>query len=67
MSPAAFRREYENVFDAIESRFFDADAIAAAFGAVEGAAPPPPGPDPDPVVSRVPAFSLRPSFAYSPP
>jgi hypothetical protein len=67
MSPAAFRREYENVFDAIESRFFDADAIAAAFGAVEGAAPPPPGPDPDPVVSRAPAFGLRPSFSGSLP
>jgi hypothetical protein len=67
MSPAAFRREYENVFDAIESRFFDADAIAAAFGGVAGAAPPPPGPDPDPVVSRTPAFGPSPSLANSPP
>ena len=67
MSPAAFKREYENTFDAIESRFFDADAIAAAFGAVAGAAPPPPGADPDPVVSRAPAFGPRPSFASSLP
>jgi hypothetical protein len=67
MSPAAFRREYENTFHAIESRFFDLDAIAAAFGAVEGPAPPPPGADPDPVVSRAPAFGLHPSFASSPP
>jgi hypothetical protein len=34
MSPAAFAREYENVFDAIEAHFFNADAIAAAFGGV---------------------------------
>jgi hypothetical protein len=66
MSPAAFAREYENVFDALESRFFDADAIAAMFGGVEGAAPPPSGPDPDPVVSRAPAF-VTPSFANSCP
>ena len=66
MSPAAFAREYENVFDALESRFFDADAIAAMFGGVEGAAPPPSGPDPDPVVSRTPAFAT-PSFASSCP
>jgi hypothetical protein len=59
MSPAAFSREYENVFDAIETRFFDADAIAAAFGSVLAPTPPMPDVDPDPVVSRAPAFAGR--------
>lgn len=59
MPPAVFAREYENTFDSLESRFFDADAIAAAFGAVSSPTPPMPEGDPDPVVSRSPAFSLR--------
>jgi hypothetical protein len=62
MSPAAFAREYENVFDAIESRFFDADAIAAAFGSVSAPTPPMPDGDLDPVVSRAPAFDGRMAF-----
>jgi hypothetical protein len=57
MSPAAFAREYENVFDSIEVRFFDADAIAAAFGGISGPTPPMPDGDPDPIVSRAPAFA----------
>ena len=63
MSPAAFAREYENVFDAIESRFFDADAIAAAFGSVSAPTPPMPDGDPDPVVSRALAFGDRLAFS----
>jgi hypothetical protein len=63
MSPAAFAREYENVFDAIESRFFHADAIAAAFGAVDAPTPPMPDCDLDPVVSHVPAFGGRMAFS----
>ena len=67
MPPAVFAREYENVFDSLEARFFDADVIAAAFGAVSGPTPPMPDGDPDPVVSRAPAFDSR-SFrmSYSP-
>jgi hypothetical protein len=59
MSPPAFAREYENVFDAIESRFFDADAIAAAFGSISAPTPPMPDGDTDPIVSRSPAFAGR--------
>jgi hypothetical protein len=59
MPASAFAREYENVFDSLESRFFDGDAIAAAFGAVVGPTPPLADDDPDPVVSRAPAFSSR--------
>jgi hypothetical protein len=59
MSPAAFKREYENAFDAIESRFFDPDAIAAAFGSVAAATPPSASGDPDPVVSRGLVFAGR--------
>ena len=57
MPASAFAREYENQFDSLEARFFDADAIAAAFGAVQGPTPPIPDDDPDPVVSRSPAFA----------
>jgi hypothetical protein len=58
MSPSAFAREYENVFDSIESRFFSEDLIASMFGAViSPTPPPPPDGDPDPVVSRSPAFA----------
>jgi hypothetical protein len=63
MSPAAFDREYMNVFDAIEARFFDADAIAAAFGSISVPTPPMPDGDPDPVVSRAPAFGERMAFS----
>jgi hypothetical protein len=59
MPPAVFAREYENVFDSLEARFFDADAIAAAFGGILGPTPPIPDGDPDPVVSRAPAFAGR--------
>ena len=59
MPASAFAREYENVFDSLESRFFDADAIAGAFGAVVGPTPPLADGDPDPVVSRAPAFGSR--------
>ena len=48
MPASAFAREYENVFDSLEARFFDADAIAAAFGAVVSPTPPLPDGDPDP-------------------
>jgi hypothetical protein len=47
------------VRDSLESRFFDADAIAGAFGAVAGPTPPLADRDPDPVVSRAPAFGSR--------
>jgi hypothetical protein len=59
MPASAFAREYENVFDSLDSRFFDADAIAGAFGAVAGPTPPLTDGDPDPVVSRAPAFGSR--------
>jgi hypothetical protein len=63
MSASAFSREYENVFDSLESRFFDADMIAAAFGGVEAPTPPLPDGEPDPVVSRAPAFDGRLAFS----
>jgi hypothetical protein len=59
MPPAVFAREYENAFDSLEARFFDADAIAAAFGGILGPTPPIPDGDPDPIVSRAPAFARR--------
>jgi hypothetical protein len=59
MPASAFAREYENQFDSLEARFFDADAIAAAFGEVVAPTPPMPEGDPDPVVSRSHAFSQR--------
>jgi hypothetical protein len=62
MSPGAFAREYENVFDSLESRFFDLDAIQAAFGSVEAPTPPIGDGDPDPIVSRAPAFDSSLSF-----
>jgi hypothetical protein len=59
MSAAVFAREYENVFDSLESRFFDLASIDAAFGAVTVATPPtaPANEDPDPVVVRHNYFS----------
>ena len=63
MPASVFAREYMNQFDALESRFFSADAIAAAFGDVMGLTPETgSGPD-DPVVLRTPAFSGRQLFA----
>lgn len=59
MPASAFAREYENVFDSPESRFFNADAIAAAFGAVVDPTPPLADGHPDPVVSRAPTFGSR--------
>jgi hypothetical protein len=54
----AYLREYELEYDSTESLFFDQDAIAAAFGAVEMPAPAEPVGDPDPVVHKTRAFSL---------
>ncbi|UZF93720.1 hypothetical protein [Bosea sp. NBC_00550] len=48
MSASTFAREYQNHFDSMESRFFDADAIAAAFSGGFG---PTPQIEEDPVVS----------------
>ena len=59
MPPAVFAREYENAFDSLEARFFDAEAIAAAFGAISVQTPPVPDSDPDPIVSSAPAFAGR--------
>ena len=55
MPAAVFTREYLNVFDSLESRFFDVGSIDAAFGAVMG---PTPEVVDDPVRSRQPAFAL---------
>ena len=63
MPASAFAREYENAFDCLESRFFDADAIAGAFGAVVGPTPPIPSGDPDPIITRTPAFGERTFFS----
>jgi hypothetical protein len=59
MSAAVFAREYSNVFDSLESRFFDLASIDAAFGAVTVPTPPaaPTNEDPDPVVTRHSFFS----------
>jgi hypothetical protein len=68
MPASAFAREYENQFDSLESRFFNPDAIAAAFGAVSAPTPPVPDGDSDPIVSREPAFAqafARPSMSSS--
>jgi hypothetical protein len=56
MPESAYAREYMNQFDSLEARFFDADALTAAFGAVLSPTPPLAVGDPDPVVSRAPAF-----------
>ena len=63
MAPAVFAREYENAFDSLETRFFDADAIAAAFGAVSSPTPPIPEGDLDPIITRTPAFGERAFFS----
>ncbi len=55
MPESAFRREYLNEFDSLESRFFSPDAIATAFG--EAGPTPEAGDDDDPVVSRERAFA----------
>jgi hypothetical protein len=39
MPTAVFAREYQNVFDSLETRFFDPDSLAAAFGDVQGPLP----------------------------
>jgi hypothetical protein len=52
MPPAVFAREYENAFDSFEARFFDADAIAAAFGGTLGPTPPIPPAIPTPSFPR---------------
>jgi hypothetical protein len=63
MPASAFAREYENVFDSLEERFFTADVIAAAFGAVISPTPPTPEGDPDPIITRTPAFGERAFFS----
>ena len=63
MPASAFAREYENVFDSLEARFFNADVIAAAFGAVISPTPPIPVGDPDPIITRAPAFGERAFFS----
>ena len=61
MPAAVFAREYENVFDSLETRFFGADALAAAFG--DNVLGPEPegvtceGSDEDPILSRTSAFA----------
>ena len=59
MPESVFAREYMNQFDSLESRFFSADAIAAAFGGVIGPTPDPEEGDDDPVVGRGPVFAGR--------
>ncbi|HZZ21934.1 MAG TPA: hypothetical protein VFE60_04850 [Roseiarcus sp.] len=63
MPASAFAREYENVFDSLEARFFDADVIAAAFGAVSSPTPPIPEGDLDPIITCTPAFGERAFFS----
>ncbi|CAJ0879423.1 hypothetical protein AMST5_03059 [freshwater sediment metagenome] len=61
MPASVFAREYNNQFDSLESRFFNAGSIAAAFGEVLGPSPDVTfeGDDPDPVLARERAFSGR--------
>jgi hypothetical protein len=63
MAPAVFAREYENAFDSLEARFFEADAIAAAFGAVSSPTPPIAEGDLDPIITRTPVFGERAFFS----
>jgi hypothetical protein len=63
MPASAFAREYENVFDSLEARFFNADVIAAAFGAVSSPTPPIAEGDLDPIITRTPAFGERAFFS----
>jgi hypothetical protein len=63
MPATVFAREYMNQFDSLESRFFSADAIAAAFGGVIGPTPDPEDDVDDPVVQRSPLFEGRQVFA----
>jgi hypothetical protein len=65
MPASVFAREYENVFDSLESRFFSAESIAAAFGVVVGPTPPMPEEDSnaDPVLARTSVFGRRKVFA----
>jgi hypothetical protein len=61
MPTSVFAREYQNTFDSLETRFFNPESIAAAFGETLG-----PSPDvtsegnDDPIVSRERAFGGRP-------
>lgn len=63
MPVSVFAREYLNQFDSLESRFFNADSLAAAFGEVRG-----PTPDvtdegnDDPIIARTSAFSRQSPF-----
>jgi hypothetical protein len=56
MPASAFMREYMNVFDSIEHRFFAAESIAAAFGDLLTETPDQSA-EPDPVLHRAPAFA----------
>lgn len=63
MPAAVFAREYLNQFDSLESRFFNPNSLAAAFGGVLGETPDSvtfEGNDADPVVHAQRAFSKNP-------
>jgi hypothetical protein len=61
MPASTFAREYLLQFDAIEQRYFDADAIAGAFGEPTAA---PPHFDEEAIIHRAPAFSRAVSGAF---
>jgi hypothetical protein len=63
MPANVFAREYLNQFDSLESRFFSAEAIAAAFGEVIGPTPAVEVDAEDPVILSEAAFSSRQVFA----
>lgn len=58
MPASVFAREYLNQFDSLESRFFSADSLAAAFGEVAGPTPDQ-APEDDPVVFTAKAVGSR--------
>ncbi|WP_174514214.1 DEAD/DEAH box helicase [Methylocella tundrae] len=63
MPATVFAREYLNIFDSLESRFFAPDAIAAAFGDVQGPMPEAvtfEGNEADPILARTSAFARNP-------
>lgn len=62
MPASVFAREYENVFDSLETRFFDPASLAAAFGGVLGPTPVEED-EGDPIVSRSPLMKSRRAFA----
>ncbi len=57
MPASVFAREYLNQFDSIESRFFNTDGLASAFGDIDSPSPDAmPESGTDPVVVSSPAF-----------